>query len=807
MPEQLLQVQNPPPEPSHLPVSLTSLKVHIDYSNALSKEHLSAIQLFRRAACFISTSMLYLRENTLLERKLKKEDVKNRVLGHWGTNPGLILCYAHCTLLTKKNDLDTLFVVGPGHGAPGILACLWLEGSLARFYPQYSMDRKGLHNLCASFCLPTGFPSHVNAETPGSIHEGGELGYALAVAFGAVMDNPDLIIPVVIGDGEAETGPTATAWHGYKFLDPAESGAIIPIIHLNGFKISNRTIYGCMDDLELVSMFSGYGYQVRFVEDLNNLDNDMAASLQWALDEIKAIQKAARGRNPIIKPRWPLIILRTPKGMSGPKECDGEFIEGSFRSHGIPLPSPSTSTSQLAILAAWLDSYHPRELFDNAGKPVPEMLTILPEKEDKRMGQRRECFMAYQPLVVPKWEKYAIKKGTQASCMEIIGELLRDVIAKNPTTFRIWCPDELVSNKLGGTLRDSGRNMQWDVMSRKPRGRVIEILSEHTCQGMLQGYTLTGRTGLFPSYESFMGIIHTMVVQYSKFMKKSLEVSWRGDVPSINYIETSTWARQEHNGFSHQNPSFIGAVLNLKPNIARVYLPPDANCFLSTLAHCLRAKNYVNLMVGSKQFTPVWLSPEEADQHCIAGASVWKFASVDGGVSPDVVLVGIGVEMTMEVLAASALLRQCCPELRVRVVNVTDLMILAPYGVHPHGLSADAFEGLFTPDRAVHFNYHGYPIELKGLLAGRPNTHRITIEGYDEEGTTTTPFDMMLVNRTSRYHVAAAAVRGGSKCNPRVSVNEHQLIAQLMHDAERARKYAYEHGADVPGTYDTPKFD
>lgn len=615
-------------------------------------------------------------------------------------------------------------------------------------------------------------------------------------------------MPVVIGDGEAETGPTATAWHGYKFIDPVESGAIIPIIHANGFKISSRTLYGCMDNLELLALFTGFGYKVRIVEDFDDIDNDMAASLQWALSEIRAIQQAARSGKPIIKPRWPLLILRTPKGFSGPEKAHDKYIEGSFESHGVPLSHVLDDKEEFDILAKWLESYKPRELFDSEGCPIKDILTIVPPDEEKRMGMRKECYANYQPLDVPDWKHYTVKKETQDSCMERIGEFLRDVIKANPTTFRIWCPDELVSNKLGATLRDYGRNLQWDVMSRgHPAGRVIEMLSEHTCQGMLQGYTLTGRTGLFPSYESFLGIIHTMVVQYSKFMKMSREVPWRRDVSSINYIETSTWTRQEHNGFSHQNPSFIGAILNLKSSIARVYLPPDSNCLLSTMAHCLRAKNYVNLVVGSKHPTPVWLSSEEADQHCIAGASVWKFASVDGGVDPDVVLVGIGVEMMMEVLCAASILRRTCPQLRVRVVNVTDLMILATSALHPHGLSLQAFEGLFTKDKCIHFNYHGYPIELKGLLFGRPGLDHITIEGYNEEGSTTTPFDMMLCNRTSRFHVAIAAIQGGAKVNPKVSVVEHELVASLQHEAEKYRKFAFEHGIDVPGTYDVPKFD
>ncbi|KAF8575549.1 D-xylulose 5-phosphate/D-fructose 6-phosphate phosphoketolase [Ramaria rubella] len=813
MPGQQLEQPNPSPESSSLPRQLRNLKVNLDIAGTLNRHDLRAVKAFRRAACFISagkcsrdyTPMLFLKHNTLLEHRLRKTDIKPRILGHWGTNPGLILCWAHCNLLIQEHDINMFFVTGPGHGAPGILSCLWLEGSLARFMPEYSLDRDGLHKLITGFSRRSGFPSHVNAETPGSIHEGidltsrGELGYALAVSFGAVMDNPDLIVTCVIGDGEAETGPTAAAWHGYKYLDPAESGAIIPIVHVNGFKISQRTIYGCMDDLEIVALFSGYGYQVRVVEDLQNIDDDMAASLDWALREIKKIQRAARSGSPILKPRWPILILRTPKvpyGMSGPKELHGEFIEGSFNSHGIPLPNAADDDEEFHLLNSWLTSYKPRELFDKHGAPIPDILSIIPKHDDKKMGQRHEAYADYKHLDVPDWKKFAVEKGSQQSCMHTVGDLLHDVIEMNPRTFRIWCPDELVSNKFEQTLRDTGRNFQWDVASRNKGGRVIEILSEHTCQG---------RTGLFPSYESFLGIVHTMVVQYSKFVKKSMEVPWRRDISSINYVETSTWARQEHNGFSHQNPSFIGAILNLKSNVARVYLPPDANCFLSTMAHCLRAKHYVNLMVGSKHPTPAWLSPEEADKHCIAGASVWKMDIIFIDVAPSV-LVGIGIEMTMEVLAAASLLRKMSPDLRVRVVNVTDLMILSPHGYHPHALSEDAFDGLFTKDKFIHFNYHGYPIELKGLLSGRPGLSRISIEGYREEGTTTTPFDMMLSNHVSRFHVAVAAIRGGAVSNPKVSATEHALVALLLHEVETHRRYAYENGEDMKHVYDVPGF-
>ncbi|EJD06948.1 phosphoketolase [Fomitiporia mediterranea MF3/22] len=807
MPAQLLTQPNPPPEKSLLPKEFGALSVKLDL-NVLSQEELNDVKAFRRAADYIAAAMIFLKDNVLVERKITFDDIKPRLLGHWGTCPGLSLIYAHLNRLITKHDVDMLYVVGPGHGAPGILSCLWLEDSLSTFIPKYSRDKEGLGRLISGFSTPSGFPSHINAETPGSIHEGGELGYALSVAFGAVMDQPDLVVACVVGDGEAETGPTATAWHSYKYIDPAESGAVIPIVHVNGFKISERTIYGTMDDLELCALFSGYGYQVRFVEDLENIDQDMAASLEWALAEIRKIQKAARSGQPIVKPRWPVLILRSPKGWSGPKAFHGEYIEGSFHAHQVPLPNAKKDKEELEALQKWLDSYKITEVIDAAtGCPLDHILHIVPPAPGKRLGQRKEANGDYSPLITPDWQKLAVKKGTQESCMQRIGKFLLEVVKENPKTFRIFSPDELVSNKLDAVFEATGRNFQWDENARASGGRIIEILSEHTCQGMMQGYTLTGRTALFPSYEAFLGIVHTMMVQYAKFVKMAHETTWRKDVGSINYVETSTWTRQEHNGFSHQNPSFIGAVLNLKPQLARVYLPPDANCFLSTVSHCLRAKNYVNLMVGSKQPTPVWLSPEEANAHCIAGASIWKFASTDSGVDPDVVLVGIGVELTFEVIAAAAILRKEVPELRVRVVNVTDLMILGPERSHPHALQDADFISLFTAEKRVHFNYHGYPGELRGLLFGRPNAGRMSIEGYSEEGTTTTPFDMMLSNGVSRYHVAAAAVRGGALVNEKVAIDAQKRVSDFMHRAQKAREYAKQHGQDAEDTYDTPKFE
>ncbi|KAF9649474.1 D-xylulose 5-phosphate/D-fructose 6-phosphate phosphoketolase [Thelephora ganbajun] len=808
MPGEVLDRPNPPPGKSQLPDSILEYHVNLKFTTALTSEELQAITKFRRAADYIAAAMIFLKDNVLLEREIKPDDIKPRLLGHWGTCPGLVLTYAHLNMLIRKENEKMIFVVGPGHGAPAILATLWIEGSLAKFFPQYSLDRAGLENLIAGFSTPSGFPSHINAEVPGSIHEGGELGYALAVAFGAVMDKPELIVPVIIGDGEAETGPTAAAWHAAKYIDPKESGAVLPIVHVNGFKISERTIYGCMDDKEMTALFTGYGYQVRIVgNDLANIDQDMAASLQWALGVIRSIQKAAREGKPIFKPRWPVIILRTPKGMGAPTKYKGEFIEGSFRAHQVPVPDAKTDGEGLKILQEWLSSYSPAELFTEKGRPVDEVLSVVPQDKEKRLGQVKETHAGREPIVVPGWKELAVAKGGEESCMRLVGKYMDKVFLANPTSTRIFSPDELESNKLAAVFGNTGRNFQWDEYSFGQGGRVVEILSEHTCQGMLQGYTMTGRTALFPSYEAFIGIAQTMMVQYAKFVKMAKETNFRAPNASLNYLETSTWTRQEHNGFSHQNPSFIGAVLNLKADAARVYLPPDANCFLSTIAHCINSKNYVNLMVGSKQPTAVWLSPEEADIHCRAGASVWRFCSTDEGLRPDVVLVGIGTEVTFEVIAAAALLRTLAPELRVRVVNVTDLMVLGPFGSHPHALSDTDFENLFTKDKKIVVNYHGYVHDVAGLVFGRKGAERMHIEGYREEGSTTTPFDMMLRNHVSRYHVAGEAVRGAALFNERIALRSMELGGELQGRIKRDQKYIFEYGADPAGTYDVPTFN
>lgn len=798
---EVIDQPNPPPTTSHLPPVVERLEVKPPKAS-LNSHDLCSLREFQRAACYIASAMIFLKDNVLLERDLQLQDVKPRLLGHWGTCPGLILIWSHLNLLIRDSTVDMLFVIGPGHGAPAALACLWLEGSLQRFYPdKYQLDKEGLRNLITKFSVPGGFPSHINSETPGCIHEGGELGYALAVSFGAVMDHPDLIITCVVGDGEAETGPTAAAWHAIKYLDPAESGAVIPILHVNGFKISERTIFGCMDDKELTLLFSGYGYQVCIVETLEDIDAELHSALFWALAEIKKIQGAARSGHPVSKPRWPMIVLRTPKGWTGPRTVDDQIIEGSFHAHQVPLTKANESEEHLHILQDWLKSYDVHKVLPD-GKPSHDVLDNIPPEDDKKLGQVKFAYKCYRGLDMPAWEPHAAKKSEQASSMQQSGKFLSDVAKKNPKTFRIFSPDELESNKLSAVLDQSGRNFQWDQYSRASGGRVIEILSEHCCQGFLQGYTLTGRTAIFPSYESFLGIIHTMMIQYAKFSKIGRKLSWRGDLSSINYIETSTWARQEHNGFSHQNPSFIGAVLNLKADTARVYLPPDANCFLSTLDHCLKSKNYVNLMIGSKQPMPVYLSAEDAIQHCKNGISVWRFASTYNGEDPDVILVGIGVEVTFEVIKATELLSKLVPELRIRVINVTDLLVLPDESHHPHALNTKDFEAMFTLDKPVCFNYHSYATELQGLLFGRPALHRMTVEGYNEEGSTTTPFDMMLVNGVSRFHVASRALKASAQHNDGIRERLSALLNEINEDMARIKDYITENGKDPDDVYE-----
>ncbi|MEQ9625619.1 phosphoketolase family protein [Coleofasciculus chthonoplastes] len=774
---------------------------------------LDAIAKYRRAANYLAATQIYLKDNVLLREPLKPEHIKDRLLGHWGTCPGINLVYAHLNRLIRRYDANMFLVTGPGHGAPANLANLYLEGSLRDYYPDLSFDEAGVHRLVKQFSWPGGFPSHLYPGIPGTIHEGGELGYALATAFGAVMDNPDLVVACIVGDGESETGPTATAWHGTKFIDPAESGAVLPILHLNGYKIASPSIFGTMSDQELLHLFTGYGYQVRIVED-EDLDADMYASMDWAYQEICRIQQAARSGNRISKPRWPLIILRSPKGWTGIKEADGVPIEGNFRSHQVPLKEVKSNPEHLELLENWFRSYHPEELFDKQGQPFPDILDQCPQGE-RRMGSNPHTLggRIRQALDLPDIFNYAVpvehstatdgcKRGeSSVSNTYEVGKYLRDVIQQNPSNFRIFCPDELESNRLYKVLDVTHRNYQWptgpfDGEIGPDGGRIIELLSEHTCQAFLQGYLLTGRHGLFPSYEAFLGIVTTMMDQYAKFLKYSKEFPWRPPVSSLNYLETSTLWRQEHNGFSHQNPGFINSVLDQQADYARVYLPPDANCLLSTIDHCLQSTGYVNLVIANKNPLPQWLSMEDAIAHCRAGGSVWQWASTDDGVDPDVVMVGIGDCPTLEVMAAAQILRNDLPELRVRVVNVTDLLILEQNSTHPHGLDDDMFTALFTPDKPVIINFHGYPSLIKQMLFGRQTIERFQINGYREEGTTTTPFDMQVRNGTSRYHLIMQAIRLAAQNNPRVSARANDRVRHYEYVLAAHGQYICENGED-----------
>jgi len=774
---------------------------------------LDAIAKYRRAANYLAATQIYLKDNVLLREPLKPEHIKDRLLGHWGTCPGINLVYAHLNRLIRRYDANMFLVTGPGHGAPANLANLYLEGSLQDYYDDLSLNEAGVYQLVKQFSWPGGFPSHLYPGIPGTIHEGGELGYALATAFGAVMDNPDLVVACIVGDGESETGPTATAWHSTKFIDPAESGAVLPILHLNGYKIASPSIFGTMSDEELLHLFTGYGYQVRIVEDAD-LDADMYASMDWAYQEICRIQQAARSGNRLSKPRWPLIILRSPKGWTGIKEADGVPIEGNFRSHQVPLKEVKNNPEHLELLENWFRSYRPEELFDEQGQPFPDILDQCPQGE-RRMGSNPHTFggRMRQALDLPDIFNYAVpvehpetaqgcKRGERSvSNTYKVGEYLRDVIQQNPSNFRMFCPDELESNRLYKVLDVTQRNYQWptgpfDGEIGPDGGRIIELLSEHTCQAFLQGYLLTGRHGLFPSYEAFLGIVTTMMDQYAKFLKYSKEFPWRPPVSSLNYLETSTLWRQEHNGFSHQNPGFINSVLDQQADYARVYLPPDANCLLSTIDHCFQSTGYVNLVIANKNPLPQWLSMEDAIAHCRAGGSVWQWASTDDGVAPDVVLVGIGDCPMLEVMAAAQILRQELPELRIRVVNVTDLLILEQNSTHPHGLDDDMFTALFTPDKPVIINFHGYPSLIKQMLFGRPTIKRFQINGYREEGTTTTPFDMQVRNGTSRYHLIMQAIRLAAQKNPRVSARANDRVRHYEYVLAAHWQYICEHGED-----------
>jgi xylulose-5-phosphate/fructose-6-phosphate phosphoketolase len=761
----------------------------------LTAEEIADLKLYRRAADYLAAAQIYLKSNALLDEPLRPEHIKERLLGHWGTVPGINLVYAHLNRLVRNQGVSTLLITGPGHGAPANMADLFLEGSLEEHYPELSRDRAGMARLVRAFSWPGGFPSHLNPGTPGVIHEGGELGYALAKAFGAALDNPDLLVAVIVGDGEAETGPTATAWHGTKYLDPVTCGAVLPILHDNGYKISSLTISGAMSEEEILTLYRGYGWQPRIVagDQTTELDRDLAAAIDWAWGEIRGIQREfrepAQSGKRRERPAWPMIVLRTPKGMGCPKEFRGEPLEGTWRAHQVPIADPRTAPDALAAVEGWLRSYRPAELFDAEGRPQPAILAQCPQG-DRRLGMSPHANggLLCRDLDVPPMADYEVALSGRGQdyvgAMGPLGDYLRDTFSRTAESrnFRLVCPDETTSNKLEAVLEATDRAFTWPRQPQDihiaPGGRVLEMLSEHMCEGWLEGYLLTGRHGIFPCYEAFIAIVEGMMNQHAKFLKQAKEIAWRRPVPSLNYLLTSDGWRQDHNGYSHQGPGFINAVLNKKGSVLRIYLPPDANTLLSTIDHCLKSRGYINLVVATKNEMPQWLSLPEAIDHARAGASIWRWASTADGENPDIVLAAAGNTPTLEALAAAALLARDIPSLRVRVVNVIDLLVLDSPRAHPHGMSDDAFAALFPLEREVIFAFHGYPSAARQLLFSRPAPHRFHVFGYQEEGTTTTPFDMTVRNGISRFQLAIEALRRA----PSVA----SLAADLIERYERA---------------------
>jgi len=737
----------------------------------LAPEELDRVHAYWRAANYLSIGQIYLLDNPLLRQPLKLEHIKPRLLGHWGTVPGLNLVYVHLNRVIRARDLNMIYVTGPGHGAPGIVANTYLEGTYSEVYPSVSRDEEGMKKLFRQFSFPGGIPSHTAPETPGSIHEGGELGYSLSHAFGAAFDNPDLIVACVVGDGEGETGPAATAWHSNKFLNPVTDGAVLPILHLNGYKIANPTILARVSQEELESLFYGYGYQAYLVEgdDPVVVHQRMAAALDEVLDEIRSIQSSARTGSTGERPRWPMIILRTPKGWTCPDEVDGLRIEGYWRAHQVPFAELASKPEHIRVLEHWMKSYRPEELFDDNGTLRPELAALAPQGT-RRMGANPHANggLLLRDLRLPEFTSYALevpKPGAlTGEATRRLGEYLRDVMAKNLANrnFRVMGPDETVSNRLGAILQVTDRTWQARRLDYddhlSPDGRVMEILSEHTCQGWLEGYLLTGRHGFFSCYEAFIHIVDSMFNQHAKWLKVSQGIAWRRPVASLNILLTSHVWRQDHNGFSHQDPGFIDHVVNKKASIVRVYLPPDANTLLYVADKCLRSRDKVNVIVAGKQPSPQWLDMDSAIKHCRAGIGIWEWASNDQNGEPDVVMACAGDVPTVETLAAVKLLREYVPDLKVRVINVVDLMTLQPKEEHPVGLSERDFDTLFTTDKPIIFAFHGYPWLIHRLAYRRTNHRNLHVRGYKEEGTTTTPFDMAVLNDLDRFHLVVDVV-------------------------------------------------
>jgi xylulose-5-phosphate/fructose-6-phosphate phosphoketolase len=779
--------------------------------DTLSPDLLRKMDAYWRAANYLSVGQIYLKDNPLLETPLTMAHIKPRLLGHWGTTPGLNFLYVHLNRLIKDNDLNMINVIGPGHGGPGLVANTYLEGAYTEHYPAIERSRNGLARLFRQFSWPYGIPSHVSPETPGSIHEGGELGYSLLHAYGAAFDNPDLIVACVIGDGEAETGALAASWHSNKFLNPARDGAVLPILHLNGFKIANPTVLARIDPDELTDLLRGYGYDPYFVEgdDPALVHQSLAGTLDTILARIRRIQAVARSgeTKQLYRPHWPMIVFRTPKGWTGPKFVDGLPVEGTWRAHQVPI-ADFKNPEHLKQLEDWLQSYRPQELFDECGKFREELAALAPTGH-RRMGSNPHANggLLLKPLAMPDFHDYAIavaKPGSgKAEATRVLGGFLRDVMKLNlnEKNFRLFGPDETASNRLDAMYEVTGKEWMAEVeavdLNLSPTGRVMEVLSEHLCEGWLEGYLLTGRHGLFSCYEAFIHIVDSMVNQHAKWLKVTRTIPWRKPIASLNYLLTSHVWRQDHNGFSHQDPGFIDHVANKKSELVRIYLPPDANCLLSVADHCLRSRNYINVIVAGKQPEWQWLGIDAAVRHCTIGAGIWGWAGNEAG-DPDVVMACAGDVPTLETLAAVTLLRNYVPGIRIRVVNVVDLMVLQPQSEHPHGLGDRDFDALFTPDRPVIFAFHGYPAMIHKLTYRRHNHDNIHVRGYKEEGTTTTPFDMVVLNNLDRFQLALDAIGR----IPRFADRMEAETARYWTTMERHKLYISEHGDDMPEVRD-----
>jgi len=773
----------------------------------LSQEELQKMHAYWRAANYLSAGQIYLYANPLLREPLKLEHIKPRLLGHWGTTPGLNFIYVHMNRLIRLHKLQVIFIAGPGHGGPGLVANTWLEGTYSEHYPNIPQNTEGMQRLFKQFSFPGGIPSHVAPETPGSIHEGGELGYSLSHAYGAAFDNPDLLLCCVVGDGEAETGPLAASWHANKFLNPACDGAVLPILHLNGYKIANPTVLSRMNDSQLTHLFTGYGYRPYFVEghEPEKMHQLMAQTLDSVIEEIQAIQKAARSGKSAGLPAWPMIVLRTPKGWTGPKVVEGKPVEDTWRSHQVPVTNFGSKPGHIKILEDWMRSYRPEELFDVNGKLIPELAELAP-KGDLRMGANRHANggLLLRDLVMPDFRDYEVKvskPGVEiAESTRVLGYFLRDVMKSNADAknFRVFGPDETASNRLDALFEVTDKVTMEPVLPTDEHlstsGRVVEILSEHLCQGWLEGYLLTGRHGFFSCYEAFIHIVDSMFNQHAKWLKVTRNIPWRRPIASLNYLLTSHVWRQDHNGFSHQDPGFIDHVVNKKADVVRVYLPPDANTLLSVADHCLRSRNYVNVIVAGKQPAPQWLNMDSAIEHCTNGLGIWQWASTDEGGEPDAVMVCAGDVPTLETLAAVDLLRQHFPGIKLRVVNVVDLMTLQPSTEHPHGLPDAEFDSIFTSDKPVIFAYHGYPWLIHRLTYRRKNHENFHVRGYKEEGTTTTPFDMAVLNDLDRFHLAGDLVDRVPRLQ-RIGAHFKQFLRNKLVEH---KQYICEHGDDLP---------